>query len=446
MDAGNLYWKSARLTPEELPGQKEKARLMAEAVTRGGPGGGGVDAMLLAEGDLAVGLDHVRALASEFALPYVTTNLDCGDGLPARDRLIERDGMRIGVLGVVNDRGVFPGCTASDPQAAVRAGVERLRAQGAAVVVLLDALPDEASDGLARAVPGVDLVVGGTSQPLQSPTPLPGGGLRLGAGTRGRTVGSLSFTLREGARVWREDRTLGRLADQRDGFQRKVDDARVQQSRAPGENERIVAQRRAEYYQKQVDDVAAQLALASGDGAPSHTAHNTLVTLDTTVADDPAVQALVDAAKKRVMEATVKALVGKPIVGPYVGNQVCATCHEGPTQQWRSTPHASAYASLIHKERQYDAACYACHVTGAVPAPTGGVLGPTSPTAVGALVNVGCESCHGPGNLHVRDPSVAMPMPAEQTCTTCHDAEQDGGRFDYGAYLPRVVHGLTKPE
>lgn len=419
---------------------------MAEALSRGGPGGGGVDAMLLAEGDLAVGLDEVRALASEFALPYVATNLDCGDGFPVHDRMIERDGVRIGVLGVVNDRGTYPGCTASDPQAAVRAGVDRMRAGGASVVVLLDALTEEVSEGLARAVPGVDLVVGGTSQPLESPAPLPGGGLRLGAGTRGRQIGALSFTLTPGATAWREDGTLGRLADQKDGYQRKVDDAHAQEAAAKGDNERIVAQRRAEYYQKELDDVAAQLALATRASATSHSAHNTLVTLDTLIADDPEVQTLVDAAKKRVMDATVKASVGKPLVGPYVGNQVCITCHEGPTQQWRSTPHAHAYLSLIQKERQYDAACFACHVTGAVPSASGEVLGPTSPTSVGALVNVGCESCHGPGNQHVRDPSVAMPMPTQQTCTTCHDAEQDGGRFDYAAYLPRIVHGVTRPE
>ena len=72
--------------------------------------------MLLAEGDVALGVDFVRGLQKDYALPYVASNLDCGVGFPSRDLTLERDGMRIGVLGVVNDRGSYSGCTATDPQ------------------------------------------------------------------------------------------------------------------------------------------------------------------------------------------------------------------------------------------------------------------------------------------------------------------------------------------
>jgi len=443
VDAGNLYWKSARLTADELPQQQEKARLMAAALSS--EGSGGMDAMLLAEGDVAVGLVLVKELASKYSLPYVASNLDCGDGFPAKDKVITRGGVSIGVLGVVDDRGQFPGCTASDPQAAVRAGLERLRSEGAQVVVLLDALPDSASAGLAAAVPGVDLVVGGTSQPLQSPLPLPGGGLRLGAGTRGRSVGVLGWSLVDGATAWREDSTLGRLASQRDAFRQKVDEAKAQRDAASGETERTVAERRSDYYQKELDEVTAQLEQASGAAERAHAAHNNLVTLDTTVADDPVVQALVDAAKDRIAALAVQAAVGKPLVGPYVGSQACASCHPGPTGQWKSTPHANAYASLIAKKRQFDQACFSCHVTGAVAVGGGEVLGPTHPNQVGALSNVGCESCHGPGSAHVKAPTTPMAMPSAATCVTCHDKAQDDGRFDYAAYLPKVIHGIPSP-
>lgn len=419
---------------------------MAAAVSEGGPGAGGIDAMLLAEGDVAVGLDLVKELASKYALPYVASNLDCGDGFPAKDKVITRSGATIGVLGVVDDRAQFPGCTASDPQAAVRAGLERLRGQGVTVVVLLDALPDAASEGLAVAVPGVDLVVGGTSQPLQSPLPLPGGGLRLGAGTRGRAVGVLSWSLVEGATAWREDSTLGRLASQRDAFRQKVDGAKAQANAASGETERTVAQRRIEYYQKELDDVSAQLELASGAAVRANAAHNNLVTLDSAVADDPGVQALVDAAKERIAAVALRTAVGKPLLGPYVGSQACAACHPGPTEQWKSTPHANAYASLIATKRQFDQACFSCHVTGAVAVGGGEVLGPTHPNQVGALSNVGCESCHGPGSAHVTDPTKPMLNPTAATCVACHDKAQDDGRFDYAAYLPKVIHGMSDPQ
>lgn len=433
MDAGNLYWKSPRLTAQEHPQQEEKARLMAASLQKDG-----IDAMLLAEGDVALGVDFVRGLQKDYGLPYVATNLDCGSGFPAKDLTLTRDGMRIGVLGVVNDKAPFPGCTVSDPQAAVREGLARLRADKVDLVVLLDALAEQPSEGLLKAVPGIDLVVGGTLQPLESPSPVPGGGLQLGPGTRGRSVGVLTFTLTGGATAWREDSTTGRLADQRDRFKEKVTEAKAQVVKATGESAKDVAQRRVDYYQKQVDEVEAKLTQATAVSERAHAAHNKLVTLDTAVADDPAILTLVDAAKERIGTLAV-ATTGKPILGPYVGSAACAACHPAPMLQWQGTPHARAWASLIEKKRQFDQECFSCHVTGAV-ATVGDVLGPKLPGEVGALVNVGCESCHGSGKDHVVDPKSPMTMPAEATCVVCHTMSQDEGRFDYGEYLPKVEH------
>jgi cellobiose-specific phosphotransferase system component IIA len=238
---------------------------------------------------------------------------------------------------------------------------------------------------------------------------------------------------------------LGRLASQRDAFQKKVDEAKAQAAAAAGETERTVAQRRTEYYQKELDDVSAQLQQASSAAVRAHAAHNNLVTLDTAVADDPVVQALVDAAKDRIGAAAVQAAVGKPLVGPYVGSQACAGCHPGPMGQWKSTPHANAYASLIGKKRQFDQECFSCHVTGAIAVGGGDVLGPTNPHQVGALTNVGCESCHGPGSAHVTDPTTPMAVPTAATCVACHDKTQDDGRFDYASYLPKIIHGVSSP-
>lgn len=453
VDAGNLYWKSGRLTSQERPQQLEKARLLAASVSASG-----IDAMLLAQGDLALGVDTVRSLAQEFSLPYVATNLDCGGGFLATERVITRDGMTVGVLGVVNDKLTWPGCTVSDPQAALRAGLARLRGK-VDVVVLLDALTDQASEGLNKAVPGVDLVVGGTSQPLQSPAPVPGGGLQLGPGGRGRSVGVLTFTLVDQATGWREDSTLGRLASQRDRFTQKVVEGNASVKSAKDDKARAVAQKRADYYQKQVDDVEAQLALASAAGGRMHTAHNTLVTLDAAVADDPEASKMLALAKEKIAAA---ALAGTPggvsglaagltatapvATSVYAGSNACAVCHSGPTTQWQTTAHSRAYASLQGQHRELDQECFACHVTGAV-ASEGPVLGPSRSSDVAGLTNVGCESCHGPGKQHVAVPSTPMAMPQQATCVTCHDATQDEGRFDFGSYLPRIVHSeaIVKP-
>jgi len=433
VDGGNLYWKSSRLTTQERPQQQEKARLMASAVQATG-----IDAMLLAEGDVALGVDFVKTLAEEHALPYVATNLDCGGGFPAKHLVVERSGLRIGVLGAVNDRASFTGCTATDPRAAVRDGVALLQAADVDVIVLLDALAEEPSEGLLKAVPGIDLVVGGTLQPLQSPNPAPGGGLQLGPGARGRDVGVLTFTLEAGARAWREDSTVGRLAQQRDRFNEKVAQAKADSAKAKGEKDKEIALRRAEYYAKMADDAGAQLKAATAVSERANSAHNRLVTLDTAVKDDGPTQALVDAAKERI-NSLVSSSPTSPVLGPYVGSTACAGCHAAETAQWQGTAHARAWASLVAKKRQLDQACFSCHATGAVPW-GGEVLGPHAPGEVGSLANVGCESCHGPGKDHVANPATPMAAPTASTCTGCHDATQDDGRFDYATYLPQVAH------
>ena len=48
----------------------------------------------------------------------------------------------------------------------------------------------------------------------------------------------------------------------------------------------------------------------------------------------------------------------------YTGAGACAPCHPAETGQWKSTPHASAYATLLSRRRQGVPGCFACHVTG----------------------------------------------------------------------------------
>ena len=112
-------------------------------------------------------------------------------------------------------------------------------------------------------------------------------------------------------------------------------------------------------------------------------------------------------------------------------------CHVSQSQQWQTTPHASAWASLMGEGKADDESCFSCHVTGGHhPA------GPQSVAEVGPLKDVGCESCHGPGRAHVASPSseTITSDPPQAVCVQCHDGEQDQGDFDWATYRPQVVH------
>src|SRR5262249_13159399 len=85
-------------------------------------------------------------------------------------RSVEVGGAPLGGFGVVAPD--LQGVTAGEPAPAAQEAVARLRAQGAQVVVGLAAMGRPAARQLARAVPGIDLLVVGRDVP-EPPAPAP---------------------------------------------------------------------------------------------------------------------------------------------------------------------------------------------------------------------------------------------------------------------------------
>lgn len=140
----------------------------------------------------------------------------------------------------------------------------------------------------------------------------------------------------------------------------------------------------------------------------------------------------------------------------YVGSEACKDCHPQAYEVWqkkhynkhmdRMESHSQAYESLVTAKRpslrQFDGECVRCHVVG-FDYQTGFRNAKTTPD----LVNVGCESCHGPGSLHAagnRKPELMAlmnpfkPQPNENAqqqrarmtqldrfCQSCHDTDND---------------------
>jgi hypothetical protein len=134
----------------------------------------------------------------------------------------------------------------------------------------------------------------------------------------------------------------------------------------------------------------------------------------------------------------------------FVGAAKCKSCHgsdETGNQHaaWMKMAHAKAFASLATEEAkkagatkniadpQKDDACLKCHVTGHGAPPE--QLGKGFDFKAG----VQCESCHGPGETHIKKRMAAAAKAEEgapvvleegelvaitpQTCTKCHNSE-----------------------
>jgi len=148
----------------------------------------------------------------------------------------------------------------------------------------------------------------------------------------------------------------------------------------------------------------------------------------------------------------------RPVPVTYVGSEKCKRCHEHAYEVWKKTPHAHAYDTLVVKakqpgNRQYDPECIVCHTVG-----FGYKSGYVNETKTSHLKNVGCESCHGPGSVHVLNPNDTtwhqrinpwkyLPpnkreLATDQFCQKCHDQDNDVNWINGGfkRNWPKVEH------
>ena len=118
------------------------------------------------------------------------------------------------------------------------------------------------------------------------------------------------------------------------------------------------------------------------------------------------------------------AVPGVRTVAGYAGTDQCLACHPAAAAVWKASAHAHAFATLTGRKAEADPKCVGCHTIG-----FGQPSGYRREFAAARLVDVGCESCHGPGSLHVRqkggDTAVNFtfrPLGAGD-CIRCHYGE-----------------------
>ena len=117
--------------------------------------------------------------------------------------------------------------------------------------------------------------------------------------------------------------------------------------------------------------------------------------------------------------------------GPTVGSSACKSCHKSNHKKWKGMSHGKAMASLEGPELE-QVGCVRCHAT-----PVS--YGSTELTSVNEYrtdESVGCESCHGAGGEHVKQPTkdnivgLGESCPEcviEAICTSCHTPKWDPG-------------------
>ena len=132
---------------------------------------------------------------------------------------------------------------------------------------------------------------------------------------------------------------------------------------------------------------------------------------------------------------------GIKVAASYAGSESCLGCHPSAAKAWEKSGHAEAFATLVHAKADADPHCIACHTVG-----FGSATGYRREDEGRKLANVGCESCHSPGSLHVQQRKSGEPATftfrplGAGDCKKCHYGEFSRP-FDWETFWPRVVHG-----
>lgn len=189
------------------------------------------------------------------------------------------------------------------------------------------------------------------------------------------------------------------------------------------------------------------------------------VPLDSRFPDSPLMKAQMASYQEQIKAVGFAGLDVKPLPHPqkttngrFVGSEACADCHEPSYKVWKKSGHAKAWPTLVDLKppRNHDPECVSCHVVGWHPTryfPYD--IGFQSVEKTPKLINVGCESCHGPGESHVKAESgtaaedvreklrKAMVLTKEDArkhqCQSCHDLDNSPS-FVFDNYWPHVEH------
>ena len=105
----------------------------------------------------------------------------------------------------------------------------------------------------------------------------------------------------------------------------------------------------------------------------------------------------------------------------FVGSGACAGCHGDKFNDWKTTGHSTAYSLIANLPDATRQNCVVCHTVG-YGQPTGFV----STTNTPQLMDVGCETCHGPAAWHkYSDHNLVRPAVtvAAEICGGCHDGD-----------------------
>ncbi len=405
-----------------------------------------IAAVALSTYDMEVGGSVVRAVYDNARWPLLA--LQGGSRKAMRSTLMRtKSGVAVGLIGVDPKAPEDDGMR----QQAVQDEVVRLRSQGVKVVIVLSNLGLRGSRKLARAVPGIDvMVVGQLDEKIEPELDLEreGDTLVVHAARHGAWVSALTLAPSGQDHAWKEvsEAIPGVAADLQERITAMEKTLAEIKARSTMANQKALP-----FFESRLAEMRMRLDAAKrvkGKALPPGAlAAFRPIGLAWSTPTDPEVAKIVAEYDAKVAEANLKAagevLAPAPGQAAYVGQQACMECHDDTAAFATADLHLQAWKALEKAEKTKDLDCVSCHVTGF------GQPGGSNLAHLEGRTDVQCESCHGPGSLHVKNPtrgpnSHIIAQPDATLCAACHTSVHSP-RFDFADYRKRVLvpgHGL----
>lgn len=412
--------------------------------------------------DWAVGTEALGRYREQSGAAILAANVK---GAPGAVSSVVREisGFKVGIVGVADPKsrtaGYPEGVSVEPPLEALKAAIADVKKQGAQILVGLAALPRGEALRLADAVPDLHvLVVGkpaesGHTNDLPKPPVLAGSTLVVESANHLQSVGVVDLFLRghkkgESSPIVFKD--AGGVAKAEDILSLAARIRELEVRINNWENDKKVNVEDVKARKADLERLRAEKAKLEEPGPPVSGSffRYSLVEVREKLGSDKSAADRLLAYYKRVNEHNKKAFADRvpepPAKGQagYMGIEVCTECHDEERKQWDDSKHRYAYETLQKDFKEYNLDCVSCHVTGY------GQPGGSTVTHVEKLQAVQCEECHGPGSLHVKDPTKAgliILKPDPQSCVSkCHHPPHVEG-FDAVAEMKNILgpgHGM----
>ena len=337
----------------------------------------GLSAHNLGASEVALGPEHLRRLAPQTNIPFVSANVRDAQGQPLAEplRIVEAAGRRVALVGVLSPKYATQQIRVGPPRQAVLDALSHAAGRYDSVVVLAYLPLDELRE-LARTLPEVDAVVGGPTEQPVPPEEL-GPVLLVSATKQGKFLARLDVPAPGPAGCW-----TGTIV--------KLDE---QYADEPGQLANL-----KEFYEE----------LGRADFTPADTSFAGLV-------------------------------AAAPEGFRIAGTEACRKCHEHDRdcKLWDASGHAQAWESIRRTGAHVDPDCQRCHTTGyGLPGGFQSVRRTAERAGVGCESCHGPSAAHvADGKVHT-----AFYARAKDHCTGCHDRE-NSPEFEYEEYWAKIRHG-----